>query len=62
LDIGLIGVPWDGGTTNRPAPGTVARNPHMSSFMRKVHHVSRIAPYRLAKVADLGDAPVNPST
>ena len=32
----------------------------MSSFMRKVHHVSRIAPYELARIADLGDAPVNP--
>jgi guanidinopropionase len=32
----------------------------MSSFMRMVHHVSRIAPYELARVADLGDAPVNP--
>jgi guanidinopropionase len=32
----------------------------MSSFMRKVHHVSRIAPYDLARIADLGDAPVNP--
>ena len=32
----------------------------MSSFIRKVHHVSRIAPYELARVADLGDASVNP--
>jgi guanidinopropionase len=32
----------------------------MSSFIRKVHHVSRIAPYELCRIADLGDAPVNP--
>jgi guanidinopropionase len=25
-----------------------------------VHHVSRIAPYQLARIGDLGDAPVNP--
>jgi guanidinopropionase len=61
LDIGLIGVPWDGGTTNRAGARHGPREiRNMSSFMRKVHHVSRIAPYRLAKVADLGDAPVNP--
>jgi guanidinopropionase len=61
LDIGLIGVPWDGGTTNRAGARHGPREiRNMSSFMRKVHHVSRIAPYELAKVADLGDAPVNP--
>jgi guanidinopropionase len=61
LDIGLIGVPWDGGTTNRAGARHGPREIRsMSSFMRKVHHVSRIAPYQLAKVADLGDAPVNP--
>ena len=58
LDIGLIGVPWDGGTTNRAGARHGPREiRNMSSFMRKVHHVSRIAPYKLAKVADLGDAP-----
>ncbi len=61
LDIGLVGVPWDGGTTNRAGARHGPREiRNMSSFMRKVHHVSRIAPYSLAKVADLGDAPVNP--
>ena len=61
LDIGLVGVPWDGGTTNRAGARHGPREiRNMSSFMRKVHHVSRIAPYQLAKVADLGDAPVNP--
>jgi guanidinopropionase len=54
-------VPWDGGTTNRAGARHGPREiRNMSSFMRKVHHVSRIAPYELARVADLGDAPVNP--
>ena len=22
VEIGMVGVPWDGGTTNRPAPAT----------------------------------------
>lgn len=61
LDIALIGVPWDGGTTNRAGARHGPREiRNMSSFIRKVHHVSRIAPYNLARVADLGDAPVNP--
>ncbi len=61
VDIALIGVPWDGGTTNRAGARHGPREiRNMSSFMRKVHHVSRIAPYDLARVADLGDAPVNP--
>ncbi len=61
VDIGLIGVPWDGGTTNRAGARHGPREVrNMSSLMRKVHHVSRIAPYALARIADLGDAPVNP--
>ncbi|HEX6102360.1 MAG TPA: agmatinase [Alphaproteobacteria bacterium] len=61
VDIALIGVPWDGGTTNRAGARHGPREiRNMSSFMRKVHHVSRIAPYKLARIADLGDAPVNP--
>jgi guanidinopropionase len=54
VEIGLIGVPWDGGTTNRPG----AR--HGPRQMR-VHHVTGIAPYRLARCGDLGDTPVNPA-
>jgi guanidinopropionase len=61
VDIALVGVPWDGGTTNRAGARHGPREiRNMSSFMRKVHHVSRIAPYQLARVADMGDAPVNP--
>ena len=61
VDIALIGVPWDGGTTNRAGARHGPREiRNQSSMMRKVHHVSRIAPYDLARVADLGDCPVNP--
>jgi guanidinopropionase len=61
LDIALIGVPWDGGTTNRAGARHGPREiRNMSSFMRKVHHVSRIAPYDLARIADFGDCSVNP--
>jgi guanidinopropionase len=61
LDIALVGVPWDGGTTNRAGARHGPREiRNMSSFMRKVHHVSRLAPYELARIADVGDSPCNP--
>lgn len=61
VDIGLIGVPWDGGTTNRPGARHGPRAIRdQSSLMRRIHPVTRTAPYQLARVADLGDVPVNP--
>jgi guanidinopropionase len=62
VDIGLIGVPWDGGTTNRPGPRHGPRQMRDASAMiRQVHHRLKIEPFKLANVADLGDAPVNPA-
>jgi len=61
LDIALIGVPWDGGTTNRPGARHGPREiRNQSSLMRRAHHVSKIVPYELARIADLGDVPLNP--
>ena len=61
LDIALCGVPWDGGTTNRPGARHGPREiRNMSTLMRRVHHVSLVAPYELCRVGDHGDAPVNP--
>lgn len=61
LDIALVGVPWDGGTTNRAGARHGPREiRNQSSLMRRVHPVSRIAPYELCRVGDVGDAPVNP--
>ena len=54
-------MPFDGGTTNRAGARHGPREiRNQSSFMRRVHHVTRIAPYDLVNVADVGDAPVNP--
>jgi guanidinopropionase len=62
VDIGLIGVPWDGGTTNRAGARHGPRAIRdQSSLIRRVHPVTRTAPYQLARVADLGDVPVNPA-
>ena len=61
VDIGLVGVPWDGGTTNRPGPRHGPRQMRdMSCMARRYHHVTRVSPYDNANIADLGDAPVNP--
>lgn len=61
VELGLIGVPWDGGTTNRPGARHGPRQiRELSALMRKFHPVLEISPYSLANCADLGDTPVNP--
>ncbi|MBT6096061.1 MAG: agmatinase [Rhodospirillaceae bacterium] len=61
VDIALVGVPWDGGTTNRAGARHGPREiRNMSSLMRRVHPVSGISPYELCRIADLGDSSVNP--
>ncbi|HRJ70352.1 MAG TPA: agmatinase [Beijerinckiaceae bacterium] len=62
IDIGLVGVPFDGGTTNRPGPRHGPRQVReMSQMVRRMHPDSHIVPYELANCADLGDCPVNPA-
>lgn len=61
LDIALVGIPWDGGTTNRAGARHGPREVrNLSSLMRRAHHVSGIAPFDVANVADVGDLAVNP--
>ncbi len=61
LDIALIGIPWDGGTTNRAGARHGPREVrNMSSLMRSAHHASGIAPFEIANIADVGDLSVNP--
>ena len=61
VDIALIGLPWDGGTTNRPGARHGPRDIRtMSTLIRPFHHVTRTSPYDLCRVADFGDAPINP--
>ena len=55
-DIALIGVPFDGGVTNRPGARHGPREiRNMSSLMRTTHHVTKINPYAIRRVADVGD-------
>ncbi len=56
VDIALIGVPFDGGVTNRTGARHGPREiRNASSLMRAIHHVTRIDPYALCRVGDLGD-------
>lgn len=57
LDIGLIGVPFDGGVTNRPGARHGPREVrNQSSLMRRINQATGVCPYELCRVADLGDA------
>ncbi|AWN38736.1 agmatinase [Methylobacterium radiodurans] len=61
VEIGLVGIPFDGATTNRPGARLGPRGVREASTgTRMVNHASGIAPYALAACADLGDVPVNP--
>lgn len=58
LDIGLIGVPFDGAVTNRPGARHGPRQIRdASSLMRAIHPVTRANPYEICRVGDLGDVP-----
>ena len=62
VQIGLIGVPWDGGTTNRPGPRHGPRQLRdLSTMVRNINQATGINPWTTARCADLGDAPVNPA-
>lgn len=57
VDIGLIGIPFDGGVTNRTGARHGPREiRNMSSFMRLINQATGVSPYELQRVADLGDA------
>ncbi len=61
VEIGLVGVPWDGGTTNRAGARHGPRQVRdLSTMIRNVNRASGINPFALCNCADLGDTPVNP--
>ena len=61
LDIALCGVPFDGGSSFRAgARHGPAQIREMSRLIRRAHHFSGVTPFDLCRVADVGDAPVNP--
>lgn len=62
VQIGLVGVPWDSGTTNRPGPRHGPRQLRDASTMiRAQHPTSGLRPFEAANCADLGDVGPNPA-
>lgn len=56
VEIALYGVPYDGGVTNRPGARHGPREiRNQSSMMRAINHATRINPFELCSVADVGD-------
>ncbi|MEL6599294.1 MAG: agmatinase [Pseudomonadota bacterium] len=62
VELGLIGVPWDGGTTNRPGPRHGPRQLRdYSTMIRRINPASGIDPFDRVRCADLGDVGPNPA-
>ncbi|MBZ8117717.1 agmatinase [Roseovarius sp. LXJ103] len=62
VQIGLIGVPWDSGTTNRPGARHGPRQIRDASTMiRAQHGASGMRPFEARACADLGDVGPNPA-
>lgn len=61
VEIGIVGLPWDGGTSNRPGARHGPRQLRDASTMiRAQHPVTGLRPFEAARVADLGDVGPNP--
>jgi guanidinopropionase len=58
IDIGIAGVPYDGGVTARPGARYGPREiRNMSSLTRAIHHVTGFNPFAACRVGDVGDVP-----
>lgn len=63
VQVGLIGTPWDGGTTNRPGPRHGPRQLRdMSTMIRAQNGATGVRPFELVNCADLGDVGPNPAS
>ncbi|WP_170427207.1 agmatinase [Ruegeria arenilitoris] len=61
VEVGLVGIPWDGGTTNRPGARHGPRQLRdFSTMIRAMNPVTGVAPFSLVNCADLGDVAPNP--
>lgn len=61
VEIGIVGLPWDGGTSNRPGARHGPRALRDASTMiRAEHPVSGVRPFDLRRIADIGDVGPNP--
>ncbi len=56
VDIGIVGVPFDGAVTNRPGARHGPRQlREQSTLMGMVNHQTGVRPFDVATVADIGD-------
>ncbi|MEP2472755.1 agmatinase [Roseobacter sp.] len=61
VQIGIVGIPWDSGTTNRPGARHGPRQLRdLSTLIRSGNPVTGINPFETVNCADLGDIPPNP--
>jgi len=61
LDVALVGIPYDGGTSYRPGARYGPRAVRdQSSLIRPWHPVLKVAPFEQLRVADYGDVDVAP--
>ena len=61
VEMALVGVPWDAGTTNRPGPRHGPRQLRdLSTMIRAMNPVTSVAPFTMVNCADLGDVGPNP--
>lgn len=62
VQMGLIGVPWDAGTTNRPGPRHGPRSMRdYSTMIRRINPATGVDPFAAVNCADLGDVGPNPA-
>ncbi|PWE48594.1 agmatinase [Thioclava sp. NG1] len=62
VQIGLIGSPWDSGTTNRPGPRHGPRQLRdLSTMIRAQNGATGVRPFEMVNCADLGDVAPNPA-
>jgi len=62
VQVGLVGVPWDSGTTNRPGPRHGPRQMRdLSTMIRAQNGTTGLRPFEMANCADLGDVAPNPA-
>lgn len=62
VEIGLVGIPWDAGTTNRPGARHGPRQLRDASTMiRAENGTTGVRPFEMARCADLGDIGPNPA-
>jgi agmatinase len=61
LDVALLGIPFDGGTSYRPGSRFGPREIRQhSSLIRPYNPTLQVSPFEVLRVADVGDVDVNP--